>query len=261
MLELWRSGRGGQAAGDGTGADHSYEPWLCLRTFKDKASTPSLDLELDWWDLFRDRERLPSEEEWREVLFPALQDVKNVLGEASVSRQVHVSVQAILPAAFALGFAFPASSSFTLLLLSNQGTWSTRETIASSSPLRRLSHNGDGDKHVAVIEIAITSSTVQAVANYLSASGLSYKQHIRYDLPGGPNHIDGVADSVQALTMAQQIGKDLRVLLGQGVSHIHLFAAIPAALAVMIGHHFNALCPIFLYEYAHGSYQPACVLG
>src|SRR6266567_6063919 len=122
-----------------------------------KASTPSLDLELDWWDLFRDRERLPSEEEWREVLFPALQDVKHALSETSVSQQVHVSVQAILPAAF--GFAFPASSSFTLLLQSNQGIWSTKGTTASSSALHRLSYNEDGDKQVAVIEIAITSST------------------------------------------------------------------------------------------------------
>ena len=131
----------------------------------------------------------------------------------------------------------------------------------SSSPLRRQPYNGDGDKRVAVIEIAITSSTAQAVANYLSASGLSYKQHIRYDLPGGPDHINGVADAVQALTMAQQIGKDLRVLCSQGISQIHLFAAIPAALAVMIGHHFNALCPISLYEYSQGTYKPACVLG
>src|SRR5256885_274926 len=72
------------------GADRNYEPWICLRTFKDKASTPSLDLELDWWDLFRDRERLPSEEEWREMLLPTLQDVKNALGEKPVSRHVHV---------------------------------------------------------------------------------------------------------------------------------------------------------------------------
>jgi len=193
------------------------------------------------------------------VLFPALQDVKHALSETSVSQQVHVSVQAILPAAF--GFAFPASSSFTLLLQSNQGIWSTKGTTASSSALHRLSYNEDGDKQVAVIEIAITSSTAQAVANYLSASGLSYRQHIRYDLPGGPDHINGMADAVQALTIAQQIGKDLRVLCGQGISQIHLFAAIPAALAVMIVHHFDALCPVFLYEYAHGSYQPACVLG
>src|SRR5207249_7008652 len=142
----------------------------------------------------------------------------------------------------------PASSSFTLLLLSNQGIWSTRGTTASSSTLRRLSYSEDGDKHVAVIEIAITSLTAQAVADYLSASGLSYKQHIRYDLPGGPDHINGVADAVQALTIAQQIGKDLRVLCSQGISQIHLLAAIPAALSAMIGHHFNSLWPIPLYE-------------
>jgi len=54
---------------------------------------------------------------------------------------------------------------------------------------------------------------------------------------------------------------DLRVLCSQGVTHIHLFAAIPAALAVMLGHQFNALCPISLYQYvANREYVLACIL-
>ena len=41
---------------------------------------------------------------------------------------------------------------------------------------------------------------------------------------------------------------------------MHLFAAIPQALAVMIGHNLNAMPPVHLYEYYGGEYVPSHVL-
>lgn len=243
-------------------ADRTYEPSLVLRTFKDIPPTPSLDLDLNWWDLFHDRDRLPPAEEWQDILFPALQDVKNALGEQPISRKLHMSLQAILPAAFALGYAFPAPARYTLLLETRDGAWSSAETADTSSPFHRVSYNGGGDKQIAVVEISIAQSTSRAATDYLSESHLSYDQHISYSLPDGPDHIKGVKDAADALAMAQQIGKDLRLLHSQGVMHIHLFAAIPAALAVLLGHQFNALCPISLYQLAgNKEYQWACTLG
>jgi len=244
-------------------ADRNYEPSLVLRTFKDIPPTPSLDLDLNWWDLFHDRDRLPPAEEWRDTLFPALQDVKNALGELPISRKLHMSLQAILPTAFALGYAFPAPARYTLLLESKEGTWSSTGTVdASSSPFRRVSYNGGGDKQIAVVEISVAQAISRAVTDFLSASHLSYDQHISYSLPDGPDQTKGVRDATYALAMAQQIGKGLRLLRSQGVTHIHLFAAIPAALAVMLGHQFNALCPISLYQFAgNKEYQWVCTLG
>lgn len=243
-------------------ADSSYEPALVLRTFKDIPPAFSLDLDLNWWDLFHDRDRLPSEEEWRDTLFPALRDVKNALAELSISRKLHMSVQAILPTAFALGYAFPAPARYTLLLESKDGIWSSSGTADSSLPFRRIPYNHGGDKQVAVVEISIAQSISRAVADYFSTSHLSYDQHISYSLPDGPDQIQGVKDAAHALSMAQQIGKDLRQLRSQGIIHIHLFAAIPAALAVLLGHQFNALCPISLYQFVgNKEYQWACTLS
>ncbi len=243
-------------------ADRNYESWIVLRTFKDIPPATYLDLDLNWWDVFQDRNRLPPPEEWRDILFPALQDVKNALGELPVSRMLHMSLNAILPTAFALGYAFPATTRYTLLLESKDGTWSTAGTADASSLFHRVPYKEDGDHQIAVIEIAITGSTAHATAQYLDKSKLSYGHHIRYELPGGPDHISGVKDAAQALAMVQYIGKEMRLLCGQGVTHIHLFAAIPAALAVMLGHQFNALCPVSLYQYvANREYQPACTLA
>src|SRR6266487_791094 len=67
-----------------------------------------------------------------------------------------------------------------------------------------------------------------------------------------------------SLAMSHQIGRELRRLHDKkGVTHIHLFAALPAALAVMVGHQMNALCAITLYHHMEkdGLYVPVCTLG
>ncbi len=70
--------------------------------------------------------------------------------------------------------------------------------------------------------------------------------------------------ALQALAMSLQIGKELRSLYGQGgVTHIHLFAAVPAALAVLIGHQINAMSAITLYHFMEKDrlYVAVCTLG
>jgi len=243
-------------------ADRTYEPSIVLRTFKDIPPVSTLDLDLNWWDLFQGRDRLPPSEEWQTIVFPALQDVKNALGELSVSRNLHISLQAILPTAIALGYFFPVPARYTLLLEREDGTWSTSGEVDTVSPLQCFHYDNDGDEQVAVVEIAIAQPISRDVTNYLSASHLSYHRHISFQLPDGADHIKGVKDGSHALAMAQQIGRELRILRSKGVKHIHLFVNIPAALAVMLGHQFNALCPISLYQFVDNrEYQLACVLG
>ncbi len=61
-----------------------------------------------------------------------------------------------------------------------------------------------------------------------------------------------------------QVGKELRRLYGEkGVTHVHLFAAIPAALAVLIGHQINAMSAITLYHFKEKDrrYVAVCTLG
>ena len=87
---------------------------------------------------------------------------------------------------------------------------------------------------------------------------------IRFELPGGTDHLSGVKDAAQALAMSHQIGRELRRLHDKkGVTHIHLFAAVPTALTVMIGHQINAMSAITLYHFMEKDrrYVPVCTLG
>ena len=246
------------------GADRRYEPYLYLRTYKFEPPFDSLDLDLNWTDFFPDKDDLPKEKDWEENFIPALDDVKNVLSTKTPSRKLHMFVQAHLPAAFALGFSFPAVAYFTLLIEGRHGTWSSGDFISIPDPLNLLTYEDSGDANVAVMEIAIARDTASGMMRSIQTTGLSYKYHIRFELPSGADHLSGVKDAAQALAMSHQIGRELRRLHDKkGVTHIHLFAALPAALAVMAGHQMNALCAITLYHYIEKDslYVPICTFG
>lgn len=246
-------------------AINDHELRICLRTFEDRPTTlcPDLDLDLNWHDplLGKDRFLLPTE--WQGMLFPALFDVKRVLSELSISHQLHISLQSIIPVAFALGHTFRGTTSFTLLPWNKETEkeWSSAGPISISDPLRcTLDTNEGGDPHVVIVEIAISRSTAPAVSENLPHLGLSYKRHLQYEPLEGPHYRTAVKNASHALAMAHQIGTEFRKLYGEGITQIHLFAALPVALAVLIGHQFNAICPVSVYEYDAGIYKLACTL-
>jgi hypothetical protein len=244
--------------------DRSYEPGLFLQTFPSMPPTSCLDLDLNWTQYFPGKDEIPEREIWEGVLLPALGDVKNALSTTTASRKFHVGVQAVLAAAFALGYVFRESTSFTLLLEGRHGTWCTSgpASAADATPLQQTNYGGSGDEHSALIELAISRETARATAQSIPVLGLSYKHHLHFTLPGGPDH-RGVKDDVHARAIAYQIGRALRQLHdNEGVTQFHLIASLPAALAVMVGHQCNALGTIHVYHHKEQEnlYVPVCTL-
>ena len=250
-------------------ASRNYEPWICLRTFSSIPSTTSLDIDLDWTEFFTDR--LPSQEEWQETLFPALRDTRNVLMNWKLVDRLHLFVQARTSSSFAFGFIFSTNRRITLILESNQGSWSTKEALSETSPLRQTSYeqqdneekmidNDDSEKTVdesnndkpliAVVEVAISRSTSSAVTHYLATLGISFNRRIRFEPHSEPSNYS-VENARQALAMASQIGKEVKRLCDkENISHIHLFCSLPSRLAVLLGHQLNNITSaITLYEY------------
>ncbi len=232
-------------------ADSGYEPWISLKTFFFKPHTICLDLDLNWLELIRGKERLSTLQEWEQILLPALLDVKQVISEKISNRRVHVFIQAILPVAIALGFAFRESARFTLLLerTHKEEAWSTNEQPSEEELLQsEFEYHDQGDAQTAVVEVATTRSIKQAVKEALPILGLAPSYHVQLELPELSR--DSVKDAAHALAIARQVGSVCQSLCDrQRVAHIHLFVAIPAELAVLIGHQLNALCPITLYEF------------
>ncbi len=64
-----------------------------------------------------------------------------------------------------------------------------------------------------------------------------------------------------AVTYAKQVAQLIRTLNEQGVTDIHLFARIPAALAVLIGQRLLACGRIHLYWFDNPTYRFAFTLA
>src|SRR5947209_3228472 len=245
------------------GADRSYEPCINFHTFDYEPPVSSLDLDLDWTELFESKDEVPTSDEWEEILIPALDDVKNMLSAKTSSRQLHMYLNARLAAAIALGAALPAAAHLALLLHGDHGTWSTTGTASDPSPLRLLPFSDKGDAHAALVEIAISRNTAPGIAQSLPSLHISYKHHIRFEPKDEPPNSDAVKDASHALAMARQIGGELRSLCdNKGISHLHLFAALPVELAAMVGHQLNAVCAVTLYYYRNSEkrYVPVCTV-
>ena len=250
------------------GADRNrkYEASLCLQTHVFTPQTDSLDLDLDWMEFFPGKDEPPTEEVCETVFLPALDDVKRVLSKEKISNRVHIFLKAHIPTALALGASLPEVAGFKLLIDAYVGThsetWSTEEPISTLEPLQHTTFEKTGDANVAVVEIGIPSATASDVENNLKSLGISYKHHIRYEVPDGSDR--RVRDSAHARAISFHVGQELRRLYGrEGVTHVHLFAAIPVALAVMIGHQINAMSAITLYHFTieNRRYTPMCTLG
>jgi hypothetical protein len=246
------------------GSDRKYEPCLYLHTYKVESPDEHLDLDLDWTELFPGKDDLPSESEWNEMLFPALDDVKAVLTAKISSRRLHIYVQADLAVAFALGYSFPARAHFTLVLEGQHGIWRTDGSASSDEPLREQFYDSSDDSQVAVMEIAIARDTAPAVTQSIPTLGILYKHRIHFTPLSGPDYISGVKDASQALAMSHQIGRELRRFYDmESVTHVHLFAAVPVSFAVMMGHQMNALGTITFYHFLEKNslYVPMCTFG
>jgi hypothetical protein len=166
-----------------------------------------------------------------------------------------------LTAAFLLGFVFP-STVCEVEIRTKVGYWSTDHEPAGKDLMVSRVSDGTVGTGALYVEISTGDKIVRdGVSRHVSRTGMSPLKYLRFT-PGpelGAAHHMSNAD---ARSISNQVRWELsRAVSDYGVSEVHLFAAIPQALAVMLGHGFNAMPPIQLYEYEGGEYHPTYVLS
>jgi hypothetical protein len=100
------------------------------------------------------------------------------------------------------------------------------------------------------------------VDNHVRERGQGFRARVKFQPAGGWSR-DAVAGSGEAFAMAFQVAMEIRRARAQyGTDKTHVFAMMPLALAMLLGHQLNACGPIQLYEYDKGSsrYEAACLL-
>jgi len=222
------------------------------------ARSSRLDLDMDWSPFLCDR--AATAEGWNTILLPSLNEVKDVLSGLSLSRKLHLAVQARLSASVALGYVFRASTGFSLAVESRGVVYSTTEAIPERAPLEMAHEARSGDPGVAMVEVSISRDVSTPVAEYVTSRRPAFSTSLRFRPPGGPSK-EAVRDAGHALAIARQVGRAIQRLNDrrQG-DEVHLFVAAPAPVAVLLEHQLNACGRIHLYQRMDGVYTPACTL-
>lgn len=198
-------------------------------------------------DLTVDLSRLLSADESSEVEFrraaEELAQVRAIVADGYFSRTMLVQVQARLAYAFLFGWMFRKVSGFQLFVVSGQEVWPSSGLVLTPTQLQDDLPdvlNTASNEVVLVLNISrqVRQSVVVEVAQWTEQP----RAIVSYRLDGP------VGSAAQAMTLALEIARKVNNLVDNwGVRRIHLFGALPAALAVLVGHHLNAICPIDLY--------------
>ncbi len=163
------------------------------------------------------------------------------------TRRVVVRGAMRLPAWFAVGAAFRDVRGFETAGLQKESIWSSEDLNIPRAVQAETATLGAGPD--AAVAVGVAADPTSEVSGYITASGLPIGSLISILPHGGPSPA-AVSDSPAAAATAVAVRDAVRGLLrATSVAHIHLFLATPGALALLLGHRWNALRPTTVYEH------------
>lgn len=216
---------------------------------KKPTANTHLALELDWTDYFYGRHACF--EDWKQKLLPALEDTIDRIGQCIGVRRVVASGLPSIGAAFALGRELMVTRRIEASWLqfhpqSGETLWGLGEAPCDV-PLTVRSY----DQEVGADELAVLISINASVEHAWKASEPSlpeFRAVIDARLPECNNvHLT----AGEAVEVANRITAEIRAAREKyrPSGSIHLFMAVPAGLAFLLGQLSNTLGPILVYEH------------
>ena len=153
-----------------------------------------------------------------------------------------------LPAWFAAGAAFRKVSGFDTAGAQGCDIWSS-ETLKPGVELHTETMKLDAGPDAAVA-IGIAADPTNEVRTHISSAGLPVNGLTTILPQEGPNPA-AIPDGPTAAAMAIAARDAVRELLAASPAtpRIHLFLATPGVLALLLGHHWNAMRPTTVYEH------------
>jgi hypothetical protein len=179
--------------------------------------------------------------------------------------------RARLSAGYAFGYTFRESAGFRLWVEqfipdgARTEWWRTDEPAAEGILLREETTPGDPAGTDVTIELSLApdADVRPAAGRYIDQHGLPIRERLHFT----PTSIAGrlaVKDGPQALAMARQIRSAIKRTRNSAATQtVHLFGALPFALAVLIGAQLNTCEPVQCYELnppENMVYLPSCRL-
>lgn len=222
------------------------------------ADEPNDALCVDATCLFAPPGAVMDSERWGR-LHQGLRDIKEIVSQTFGRPRLRVHGSKHLTAAFLLGYTFP-STAFELELRVKHGFWVTDCQPATDLPIAVDLRGGSASSTSLHVEVSTLDQTAaEAVRRFIMRTGQSPLATIR--LTVSPAAYNGVMDNAVAVAIAHRVRQEVTQIVGrQPIDQIHLFAAVPQALATVIGQRLNALPPVQLYEFDGQDYHPSYCL-
>lgn len=216
------------------------------------------ELVLDWAAFSGSRNRhYPEPAVWESHVVGELLEVKEFILRTRTHRHVCVTGTRRLSASLALGHVFSATGGFVLEMQYREEQWWKTNDHAGRNDAVQLTVTGpDGRGEQLFVSIGIPHDIGAAVHQYISGQGAA-------DLPFLNIVFAQPITSVrEANAIIEQVKLELlNALAVTGAKEIHLFCAVPAFIALLLGHRLNATATIQCYEFVGpNDYVPTCTL-
>ena len=222
---------------------------------------------MDWTGRFEGR--VASEEAWRLYLLPALEELSARIQTDAPGRSILASGLLSIPAAIALGYNFMAPKGVEISWEQVTPSRGRQEWGLADTPEDSGFQVNAQAADVAGDDLAVLVSVNTDVTEAVSASRNRLPPFRAYvhikpndDLHGARLQTSGQAVDV-ALRTIENVRKARHSYSVRG--RVHLFMAVPAGLAMLVGQLLNTLGQVQTYEHipqgATGHYVPAALLS
>ncbi len=204
---------------------------------------------VDWVELFEGdepaaRRQLRDPNGWNDVLRPQLREAVGQIREQG-HRDVAVTGAMRLSTAMAIGVEMPDVGGFTVAVRQRDREWSSSGDPAEVT-LERSEHEvGQGDEIAIAISIAVDISA--DVITYLEQEKIPVAKLVNLRSARGVGR-NAIESPDEARGLAQALLDEIRREVGGFEPPLHLFAAGPLGLSLLLGHVWNRMPATQLYD-------------
>jgi hypothetical protein len=184
----------------------------------------------------------------------ALSDVKKEISFRFGRPRLDIHGSRHLTAAFLIGRVF---SPFLMDVMQRDDYWFTDDKF-QDAPFESDVVNSDSNSDILSVEVSVPGKTVvEAAVDRLSLEGFRPCQRIKCSLMGSIAEVNGPMTRDIVRQVRHQIEN---ALSSRHIHTIHLFAAVPQGLMVMLGRELGPFPPTQLYEFTGTEYLPSLLV-
>lgn len=232
---------------------------LCIGISSKQSISEEVSLHLNFMSFFE--EGLPDTNIWDKQFLVALTKVKSQLVKKNrLSLRLFAFCHLSLGILF--GYVFRKTTGIRLEIeqfsINKREIWMT-DANPKNNPLTMVELPGSLGSRDLCVKINLMSADHHSVSRYEQENSITFRGVLECVPPTYPYRISGE----EAVSIAAELADKIKQLHAQyDTDTVHLFAAVPLGLALLIGYNLNACGTIQCYEFDNAKrvYTPSCNL-